>query len=126
MVDGSDVYFTTVDGHVVIADLESFEITRVVDLHELTDSRIPLGWCRGILPMGDSGVIVGFTRLRRTRWRDNINWVRNRLGVLGPAGELPTRITAYDLDEKRLLWDMNLEDHGLNTIFSVHPHPSAG
>ncbi|MDY7096429.1 MAG: hypothetical protein SX243_25950, partial [Acidobacteriota bacterium] len=113
-------YFSTVDGHLVLADLETAAVERVVDLNAIDGRGLALGWCRGVRPLTDDLVLVGFSRLRPSRFRENLRWVKHRLGQRATAGDLPTRIVLYDLAAERQCWQFNLEDHGLNALFSIH------
>ncbi len=121
IVLGSRVYFTTVDGHVVIADLAGDRVERVVDLNAIAGSPLALGWCRGLAVLdGGRRLVVGFSRLRPTRLRENVRWVKHRLGLRATPGNLPSRIACFDLEAGRLLWEENLEQHGLSVLFSIH------
>jgi hypothetical protein len=116
-VAGDRLVFTSVDGHVVRFDTATGE-RRDFDLNSLKkpgDDR-PLGWCRGVLTDGDARrAWVGFSRIRETKLRQNLSWIRN-----GFRERLPTRISLYDLERPALLREINLERAGLNAIFSIH------
>ncbi|HVR97717.1 MAG TPA: hypothetical protein VMW27_13945 [Thermoanaerobaculia bacterium] len=124
-VHGGRLWFTTVDGHVVRfgvrLDQESAEKT-VLDLNTLSlpDDDRPLGWCRGILPLDDRRAWVGFTRIRYTKLRQNLSWVRHGFRQSEYHRNLPTRIALYDLDRPGLLEQVDLEGSGLGAIFSIH------
>lgn len=121
IVAGDRVYFTTVDGHVVIADLGRDRVERVVDLNAIAGSQLALGWCRGLAVLdGGRRLVVGFSRLRPTRFRENVRWVKHRLGLRATPGNLPSRIACFDLEAERLLWEEELEEHGLSVLFSIH------
>jgi hypothetical protein len=116
VVAGDKVYFTTVDGHVVIADTENLTVDEVVDLNEIDGNEDILGWCRGILVEGDRAWI-GFSRLRPTAFRENVAWVRE-----GFKRSVGTHVANYDLGARRLLKRVELEDTTpLNAVFSVLP-----
>jgi hypothetical protein len=121
VVLGRQVFFTTVDGHVAVADLATERVERLVDLNRIAGAGRALGWCRGLWPLSADEVVVGFSRLRPTRFRENVRWAKHRLGLRPTPGNLPTRIAAFDLAGERLLWELNLEELGLNAIFSLHP-----
>lgn len=116
------VFFTTVDGHLVIADGERETVERVIDLQAWTGSELALGWCRGLALLdGGRQVVVGFSRLRPTKFRENVRWVKHRLGLRSTPGNLPSRIACFDLERECLLWEQNLEQHGMAVMFSLHP-----
>lgn len=118
------VYFTTVDGHLVRADLKTHEREFVYDLQELAGSQYPLGWCRGLKLIDADRAIVGFSRLRPTRFIENVAWVKKRIvnavGIVTMTYNfLPTRVGCFDLSRKKLLWETNLEPFGMNAVFAV-------
>jgi hypothetical protein len=109
------VYFTTVDGRIVIANTETLMVEEVIDLNEMSPSDVLLGWCRGIFV--DEGMVwVGFTRLRLTKFRENLSWVR-----WGFRKHLPTRIACYDLEHRQCIQEIDVQQHGLDAVFSIFP-----
>lgn len=119
LVVGDKVYFTSVDGRVVIASTDTLEVLEVVDLNTIDNEEANLGWCRGILVEGDSAW-VGFSRLRPTAFRENVSWVRE-----GFKRSVGTHVANYDLAGRRLIKRIELEDTTpLNAVFSVLPAPS--
>ena len=114
------IYFTTVDGRIIIVNRRTKEVTEIIDLKQMNGSdNTLLGWCRGLLTVDHRYVWVGFTRVRKTKFKENILWVKNmfREGVAGK----PTHIALYDLERKECLQEFDLEDHGMNIIFSIFP-----
>ncbi len=109
------VYFTTVDGKVAIADTDTFEVVSVVDLAPFHDDDTLLGWARGLL-VDDRGLWVGFSRIRPTKFRENVAWL-----VRGFKRDLPTRVAYYDLAAGACLASIDLEATGLGAVFSVLP-----
>jgi hypothetical protein len=114
---GERLYFTTVDGKVVIVNTQNLKVERVIDLQLISGQKALLGWCRGLFPADDRRVWVAFTRIRKTELRENILWVRN---AFQPGmTEKPTHIALYDLVEEQCLEEFDLEVHGMNIIFSI-------
>jgi hypothetical protein len=109
------LYFTTVDGHVVIANPRTLRIEQIIDLQAAHDDQAQLGWCRGILVNGRTAW-VGFSRLRPTKFRENVSWVKN-----GFKPARPTHLALYDLVDQRCLAEIDVEAYGLNAIFSILP-----
>ena len=119
MVCGERIYFTTVDGRIVIANTQSLQLDRIIDLNKIDGQQALLGWCRGLLPLDQRRIWVGFTRIRKTRFHENVLWVRN--GLREGVGEKPTHIALYDIDAMRCLLEFNLEAHGMNIVFGIFP-----
>lgn len=113
--------FTTVHGCVVTFDLTTGE-KNIVDLNELRepDDDRPLGWCRGILPVGEDRIWVGFTRLRYTTLRRNLSWIRHGFRETEHHRLHPTRIALYDLRKSAFLRQIDLEQAGMGAVFSIH------
>ena len=109
------LYFTTVNGCVVIANPTTLEVEDVIDLSDLHDAGTLLGWCRGILVQGTQAW-VGFSRIRPTKFREAVSWVRQ-----GFKTSRATHIGLYDLAARRCLAEIDLESYGLNAAFSILP-----
>lgn len=116
VVFGDHIYFTQVDGHIVIADRHNHTILQVYNLKQMTNTEHPLGWCRGIKVVNNDQAIVGFTRVRPSK----IITADGKKQWKGGYGVLPTRIACYDLKNKTLLWEQPLENHGMNAVYSIH------
>ena len=88
-----------------------------VATHEIPqiDTDTPLlGWCRGIAFEGDH-IWVGFSRLRPTKARENVAWVKD-----GFKRQVGTHIARYDLTKRSLEQRIDLEPAGLNAVFSIY------
>lgn len=114
------IYFTTVDGHIVVANTGDLQVKQVINLNDQTGAIRALGWCRGLWVLDDDHILVGFSRLRPTKWRANLRWVKGGVRMLSRLGLLPTRIAMYDVKKGGLCWEKNLEGLGMNVIFSLH------
>jgi hypothetical protein len=131
IVQGDLIYFTTVNGHVVVANKHTLKIEHTVNLNESHEHGSPLGWARGIF-VDRERIWVGFSRLRPTKFRENVKWVKAHVkrhlpGIIsGKTGRLPasartlsTRIACYDLTSGKCLDQIVLEPHGLSVVFSI-------
>lgn len=112
IVHNGRAYVTMVDGHVAEIDLERRQRTALHSLHRPGDDR-PLGWCRGLL-FDDDRCWVGFSRIRPTKLRHTVQWVRGTAGA-------PTRIDLYDTATWSVIHSIDLEPAGLNAVFSIIP-----
>jgi hypothetical protein len=117
---GGAIYFTTVNGRIVEVDADTRRLRRTIDLNAIEATGEPLGWCRGLF-VTDETVWTGFSRLRQTRLRQNLSWVKHGFNVVGIHRTGATRLSAYDLQKNRLLDEIDLELYGLNAIFSILP-----
>jgi len=110
-----NIWFTTVDGHIVLADPRSLKINRVIDLNTIDNPESgALGWCRGLLPVTETLVWVGFTRLRDTKFVEKLRWIKG-----SKAGTKPTHIALYDLDAQSRLCEIDLRHYGMDLVFSI-------
>lgn len=120
-VIGDQILFTSVDGHVIRFDLRTGE-KRDLDLNLLMepDDDRPLGWCRGLQSEDGKTAWVGFSRIRRTKLRQNLSWVRHGFREDFFQKRLPSRIALYDLERRVRLKEIDIEPAGVNAVFSIH------
>lgn len=112
------LYFTTVDGHLVIVDANSLRTTSILDLRSFGEYPFTgPAWCRGVFVVHHDLVWVGFTRIRKTRLMQAANWIKHGFRETDP----PTHIALFDLGEKRCLKAIDLEPHGINILFGILP-----
>ena len=119
LVSGDRIYFTTVDGRVVIANRHTLRVDEVIDLKPIDGQKALLGWCRGLLPVDERKIWVGFTRVRKTNLQENVLWVKNIFHE-GMTVK-PTHISLYDIVGRQCLQEFDLEPHGMNIVFSIFP-----
>lgn len=122
---GDFVYFTCVDGKIIRVDGLTGKPERVFDLQKMVGTDTPLGWCRGIEILDQDHVAVGFSRLRPTKWGENVRWIKHQFGGDGQRLR-PTRISVFNLTKEELVAEYNLEGIGLNAVFSMHRIASEG
>lgn len=123
IVLGERILFTSVDGKIVIVNRHTLMAEEIVDLRQIQDrdGQVLPAWCRGLLPVDDRRIWVGFTRIRRTLFRENVRWIKTvfREGTVVK----PTHLALFDISAKRCLKEFDLEPYGLNTIFGIFPVP---
>jgi hypothetical protein len=119
-VFGDRIYFTTVDGHIVIANRKTLAVEETIDLNLMNGQPGQvLGWCRGVLPLDERWLWVGFTRVRPTKFVENVAWIKN-----GQSHRYrPSHVALYDLQRKRCEQEIELEPHGIGVVFSLLPVP---
>lgn len=116
---GDKIYFTTVDGHVIIANEKTLQVDQSIDLNQMSgQSGQVLGWCRGVLPVDERRLWVGFTRVRPTKFVENVAWVKH-----GGSRHKPSHIALYDLERKACELEIPLKPHGIGVVFSLLPIP---
>ena len=113
LIRGDFIYFTTTNGHVVIANIASRKVEDVVDLSQLNPAGPTIGWCRGLEVDGDAAY-VGFTRIRSSKWSDTFRVVADAL-----RGNRNTHIDRIDLKRKILVDTMDFDRRGSGAIFTL-------
>ena len=114
LVHDGRVYFTTVDGHVAIADTDSLDMIEVLDLTKAHADDMLLGWARGVY-VDDDQLWVGFSRIRPTKFRENVGWV-----LRGLKRDFGTHVGCYDLRTGKSVAQINVESFGLSAIFGIY------
>src|SRR2546430_17342150 len=110
------IYFTTVDGHLVIIDSASLKTFSIVDLKLFRGYPFPgPAWCRGILVISPNLVCVGFTRIRKTVLMQAANWIKHGFREV----DAPTHVAIFDLAGKQCLKAIDLEPRGINILFGI-------
>jgi hypothetical protein len=109
------LYFTQVEGNVVVAHPHTLKVEEVIDLNAIAGTDTLLGWCRGLMFDG-SRAWVGFTRIRPTKFREAVSWVRQ-----GFQRVMPSHIACYELERRRCVAEIDVELPGLNAVFSIVP-----
>ena len=126
LLHGNSIYFTTVDGKIIIVNRYTLQVQQIIDLRQISDqAQIVLpAWCRGLLPVDQGRFWVGFTRIRKTQFKENLRWVKTVFneGIVVK----PTHIALYDIGDKKCLQEVDLEPYGMNTIFSILPAEGRG
>lgn len=120
-LDGK-IYFTTVDGAVVIVDAARRAVVDVVDLSELQGFVGLRGWCRGMY-LDDTIAYIGFTRLRQTKRQERLAWIRRMLDRGHPVEACS--VLAVDLAKRKILADYRIPLGMLDAIYGVLPEPLA-
>jgi hypothetical protein len=65
--------------------------------------------------LDDRHVWVGFTRLRETRFKENVRWAKRLI----KAEQKPTHIALYDLLEQKVLLEYDLEPYQMHVVFGI-------
>ena len=116
-VTGNKIFFTTVNGCIVKADINSLEVEDIVNLNEIDQTGIPLGWCRGLFVDGDLAY-VGFSRIRPTRIKENLKWM---VSMVKSNRENQTRIAVYNLRERVKTDELVMPRDKISALYSILP-----
>ena len=121
LVCGERILFTGVEGKVVVVDRRTLAVQQIIDLRTIQDrgQEILPAWCRGLFPVDERTLWVGFTRIRQTLLRENVRWVKTVLRE-GTVAK-PTHIALFDIVDERCLREIDLEPHGMHTVFGIFP-----
>jgi hypothetical protein len=114
------IYFTSVDGRLILVDQKSLRIAEIIDLKTIDGGNGgSLGWCRGLWVVDERYIWVGFTRVRKTKFMENVNWVKHA----GQDQGRSARIALYDVATKTCVKEIDVEKHGVNVVFNMLPVP---
>jgi hypothetical protein len=114
LVHDGHVYFTTVNGQVAIADTTDLAVIEVIDLTRAHPPDMLLGWARGLMIEGDR-MWVGFSRIRPTKFRENVGWVLH-----GLKRDFGTHVGCYDLRSGESVGQFLVEPYGLSAVFGIY------
>jgi len=114
LVHDGRVYFTTVNGQVAIADTTDLRVIEVIDLTRAHPPEMLLGWARGLMIEGDQ-MWVGFSRIRPTKFRENVGWVLH-----GLKRDFGTHVGCYDLRSGKSVAQFLVEPYGLSAVFGIY------
>lgn len=121
VVCGKRIFFTGVEGRVVVVNRCALGVDEIIDLRKIQDGdkEILPAWCRGLMLVDERRIWVGFTRIRQTLLRENVRWVKTVLRE-GTVAK-PTHIALFDIVSKQCLKEIDLEPHGMHTVFGIFP-----
>jgi len=112
------IFFTTVNGHVIELSKTSKSVIEDLDINNLDDRGVPLGWCRGLYVTQDY-FYVGFSVLRTTKLEENLDWVNNKWKGK-PMTRLPSRVAVIDRQQKKIVREFTLSHPDVDMIFTIH------
>ncbi len=121
IVRDGKIFFTAVDGAIVVADTKTRQIIETIQITSLKGYGGLRGWCRGLYIEGDIAY-TGFSRLRKTRRIEKIEWVK-RLLQRGEAVE-ECSVLAIDLKQRKILADYRIPAGMADAIYSILPEPA--
>jgi len=115
------IFFTTVDGTIVIADARTHQPTEIIDITSMAGFGGLRGWCRGLHIVGNVAY-AGFSRLRKTKRIEKLEWAK-RLLQKGKVVE-ECSVLAVDLVHKKIIADYRIPAGMIDAIYSILPEPA--
>lgn len=112
------IYYTTVNGHVLVVDYEKKKVIEDFDVSAAMQSNKLAGWCRGFAAY-EEFYVLGFSRIRPTKFSSNLSWLKNIKHTVAATLSEPTRLAIFDAKRKKLIREIDLEFYGMNAIFSI-------
>ena len=109
--------YTTVNGKIIKIDSDNLSKVKVYDLNIHEKKGRSLGWCRGYQEL-QSYNYVGFSRIRPTKFMENIKWLGNKITDKVKL-KMQTRVVKYNNDFTEVKNIINLEEYKMNWIFSI-------
>ena len=94
LVKDDYIYFTSVDGNIIIVSRDTRKVEDRIDLATLSVGGAALGWTRGLEIVGNKAYI-GATKLRGSKFKEYTKWLLTRNGA-----SMPSSILEVDLIEK--------------------------
>ena len=120
-VEGDKVYFSSVDGCLIVADKRSFKVLETIELYKYEGFGGIRGWCRGLY-IQDNLFYLGFSRLRKTKAKGKLAWLKNMSGVRQPSKF--ASILAFDMAQRKIVADYPVPAELIDAIYSILPEPT--
>ena len=120
IVKGDHVYFTSVDGCIVIADINTNKVLETFNVTTLKGYGGLRGWCRGLF-ITNNIIYLGFSRLRKTRRIEKIQWVSHLINKGKPIENCS--VLAIDILKREIIADYHISDNMIDAIYSILPEP---
>lgn len=120
IVNGQNIYLTTIDGTVKVLKPKENEAALYMDMNQAENSKYPLGWCRG-LSIDEDFIYVGFSRFRHIKLVSGpFLGCYSRYGEdLKSFDEKPTRVTQYNRVRKEKCGELVFDKNELSNIYSI-------
>ena len=109
--------YTTVNGKIIKINPNNFSKINTIDLNIHEKKGRSLGWCRGYQEL-NSRSFVGFSRIRPTKFMENIKWLGNKITDKVKL-KMPTRVIEYNNNFSKINNTIMLEEYKMNWIFSI-------
>ena len=122
IVIDNEIFFTTVDGRLAVADSKLNAIVRDLDLLGMENNKLLRGWCRGLFIDGIYA-FVGFSKLRETEDRRKVKWI-NRFRGAEQVNQ--ASVVCYDLIAQKKIDEWRFDAEEIGCIYGVFAEPREG
>jgi hypothetical protein len=112
IVRGDFIYFTAVNGLVIIVDKETKKVVKKINLHELNNIEQKVGWTRGIEVIGNRA-FIGITRARKSKYKEYTKW------MLGMKKQFSSSIIEIDIETHKFISFYEIENGPANGIYTI-------
>lgn len=121
-VYGDYIYFTSVDGCLIVADGQSQKVIETIELFRDKKYGGIRGWCRGLF-INDGLCYIGFSRLRKTRAKGKLAWL-DRF-PLSATPDKSSSVIVFDLENKEIISDYHIPDNMMDAVYGILPEPGS-
>ena len=107
------VYFTSVNGSILVADSASHKVRERIDFSSCENGDRKIGWTRGIEIVGGKAY-VGVTKMRHSKFREYTRWM-----LTGQQRSMPSSILEVDLTTRKVTDVYEMEGFQGCAIYSI-------
>jgi hypothetical protein len=116
IVHKDKLYFTSVDGYIIVVDPETKKITEEINVLKLLNNE-KLGWARGLTISQSDIAYLAFSRLRRTRMKEKLAWLAK--GQISKMSGMPACVLAFDLKNRNIIKRYEIPLGRVDAIYGV-------
>jgi len=120
IVKQGKIYFTSVDGCILIVDSGSLKLIETIELYKFKNYGGVRGWCRGLYIEGDL-FYIGFSRLRKTKAKGKLAWLSRFSNYLSPSKQ--SSVLAFDMKKRIIVKDYPIPEDAIDAVYAILPEP---
>jgi len=112
-VKGDFIYFTSVDGYLIIINKYSKKVEEYINLNKINPFQKRIPWTRGVEVVGRYA-FVGATKMRPTKFKELAKWA-----IKGEPIQMPSCILQVDLEKKEIVEIYEMQKYKNAAIYSI-------
>ena len=112
-VKGDFIYFTSVDGHLIIINKFSKKVEEYINLNKINPFHKRIPWTRGV-EVVDRYAFVGATKMRPTKFKELAKWA-----IKGEPIQMSSCILQVDLEKKEIVEIYEMQKYKSAAIYSI-------